>query len=442
MTSLRRLTSLVTAITFVLFSVSNVPFSFANDKTVSKDISWFDQYDLKDSYEITTEAQLIGLSSLVNEKQDDLWKPNRLETFEGKTFVLKNDIVLTQPWTPIGKDKYASFAGTFDGDGHTISGLDVRSQGDDSGLFGYLDGEIKDLIVEGSCISTGSNTGGLAGTLSSSGRIINCTSNVTVKGTDKCGGIVGNIEGGHVEGCINTGNIGGTHKIGGVAGENRGGSILDSGNEGTIRSTRRGFATYGTGGVAGRSVTSSAEIVSCYNHGEIFSNTEGSGGIVGYINATGSTVKNCYNTGTININLKSSDKEVTPTYAGGIVGIAGIKGVTVENCYNSGKIKDADVSGGIIGMYHNDTDHMITEGRIINNQYLSAEFKRGIGELTDPRDKTLDKAVKGVMSRRTYKLDGQMILDILTPRNIVNNAAISYMEAKDKILKIKEEAQQ
>ena len=84
------------------------------------DTSWFDYLDPKTQYTISTEAQLRGLASLVNEEQY-LWKPNRTESFEGVTFVLTRDITLTDAWTPIGIDNQITFAGVFDGKGHSIS---------------------------------------------------------------------------------------------------------------------------------------------------------------------------------------------------------------------------------------------------------------------------------------------------------------------------------
>ena len=63
--------------------------------SVQKDTSWFEYYDLKDTYEISSEEELLGFASLINENQTDSWKPNRIENFEGVTFVLTDDIKLT-----------------------------------------------------------------------------------------------------------------------------------------------------------------------------------------------------------------------------------------------------------------------------------------------------------------------------------------------------------
>lgn len=92
-------------------------------------------------YEISTAEQLAGLAQLVNGGTN----------FSGKTIKLTADIDLgDKEWTPIGNDENweLKFSGTFDGDGHTISGLNVL----DTlfpGLFGYVDGVVQNLIVKG-----------------------------------------------------------------------------------------------------------------------------------------------------------------------------------------------------------------------------------------------------------------------------------------------------
>ena len=462
----------------------------AKKSAVVKDTSWFDYENPQKSYKITTEAQLMGLASLVNEEQQDSWKPTRVENFQGVTFTLTKDIELTQEWTPIGINSAAYFAGSFDGNGHTISNLCIDNTAGNCGLFGYLTGEVRNLTVEGTITSLDGNCGGVAGQISESGRIINCTSDVKINAKHKTGGITGYNDGGMIEGCINKGTVSGTYKVGGIAGENWGGKITASGNHGKIKSSRRGVATYGTGGIAGRSVSAEAEISECYNIGEIVSNTEATGGVAGYMNAKGTTVKDCYNTGKIQISQESDSKNIVKTYAGGITGIAGVNGVVIRNCYNAGEIKGADVTGGIIGRYINATDKE-TEKYIRNNYYLNEYFNSGIGVVEDKNDPNLEDAASGVskgslsslssslsvsymkgsisygnggypalkwqepvteeekvylsgISKQTQKkLDeylvknagkvqyGQSVLDFFTPDNVTNDAMILYMEAQE-----------
>ena len=119
------------------------------------DTSWYNDKD-KD-FKISTAAQLAGLAKLVNDGTN----------FSGKTIVLTADIRLNEQdvptngnlWTPIGSDNKKPFQGTFDGDGHTISGLFINISNDYNkavnslyqGLFGYIanTSTIKNLIVKG-----------------------------------------------------------------------------------------------------------------------------------------------------------------------------------------------------------------------------------------------------------------------------------------------------
>lgn len=435
--------ALIFAVTLAMIWTTTAPVSLAG--TVVKDTTWFDPNNIQEHYDISTENQLLGLCSLVNEEQTDRWKPSRVEHFEGVTFTLTRDIKLTEPWVPIGIDNTAYFAGVFDGNGHTISGLDIITSYGGSGLFGYLSGEVRDLKVKGKNISYDSNSGGIAGTLSEKGKVIDCTNEVTVKGLDKCGGIVGNNEGGTIEGCTNIADISGTYKIGGIVGENRSGMITKSWNEGKIKSTRRGVATYGTGGIAGRSVSNDSEVTECSNTGEIHSNTEATGGVVGYMNGSGTVINKCSNTGTINIDIKSSDKEISPAYAGGIVGISGTNGIMIRNCYNIGMINNPDISGGIIGRYRNDAEYKRESDYISNNYYLSRAFSSGIGLADNIKDNDIDKATKGVsatkmnnISNSGSKVYGQVILDLMSLKELTSNAFELYMEAQDKIEELKE----
>ena len=139
------------------------------------------------SYNISTEEQLFGLASLVNEEQFDNWKPTRTENFKGVTFNLVKDIELTYYWTPIGTGDAVNFAGIFDGNGHTISGLDIDETSEYTGFFGYLTGQVCNLSIEGDIQSSGNNCGALAGQLAPGGKIVNCVTDVTISGKGQVG---------------------------------------------------------------------------------------------------------------------------------------------------------------------------------------------------------------------------------------------------------------
>ncbi len=195
----------------------------------------------------------------------------------GEHFKLTADINLegsdTSRWTPIGTESN-KFQGTFDGDGHKISGLYINTGENYQGLFGYIAeaGTVKNLGVEGS-VTAGDNSGGIAGQnkgtiiCSYNGANIICTSSAA-----SSGGIAGSNSG-KIENCYNSGSIGGTLYISISAG-----SIGDS--------------RY-IGGIAG---LNTAQIENCYNTSVITDHSSSfsySGAIAGQ-NGSAATVKNCY----------------------------------------------------------------------------------------------------------------------------------------------------
>ena len=97
------------------------------------------------------------------------------------------------------------------------------------------------------------------------------------------------------------------------------------------------------------------------------------------MNADGSTLTSSYSTGNITIKKIKREKALTKAWAGGVAGIAGSKGVIISNCYSAGAIKDADVSGGVIGRFLAD-ERDLTEENIQNNFYLNDNISVGIGD--------------------------------------------------------------
>ena len=165
----------------------------------------------EDPYLISNAAQLKWFRYIVNS--------------EGSTnvcAVLKNDINLeNEAWTPIGTDSSA-YTGTFDGGGHTISGLNVTGDFRYAGLFGAVTGgTIKNLTVAGSV--AGSSTaddsvaGGIAGKAIGS-TIEACANLCSVSANQYVGGIVGMIHNTTVRDCYNIGTISGTSNAGGIVG--------------------------------------------------------------------------------------------------------------------------------------------------------------------------------------------------------------------------------
>ena len=117
---------------------------------------------------------------------------------------LTADITLTDNWTPIGNDSNR-YTGTFDGEGHTISGLQISSTGNNIGLFGYVNGDtVKKLNLEIANIFGKFSVGGIAG-YNNEGTIQGCMVSGSVSGSDWVGGIVGR-NAGTVKGCCFAGS--------------------------------------------------------------------------------------------------------------------------------------------------------------------------------------------------------------------------------------------
>ena len=320
------------------------------EEFVRKDISWYDYENKKKTYHLRNESQLIGFASLVNERQTEIYKPERYEDFEGVTVILDADVKLTEKWIPVGNDEAVAFRGTFDGNNHTIRGFNIDTSGDYAGFFGYLPGTVKNLNLTGSVKTTGGRCGALAGYVAEEGEINKCTAHVKVSASAETGGICGYNDG-TVRNSVNYEKVKGDVKVGGICGENWG-RIIKCGNRGEIVSKNRGYATYGTGGVAGRSLSERALIDRCYNTGTIISRTEGTGGITGFANVSGSKILSCYNVGKINVKNDGILIGKVTGYAGGIAGIIPSGSVKIKSCYSACEINNTDVSGGIIGKYN------------------------------------------------------------------------------------------
>ena len=164
------------------------------------------------SYTVTSADGLMNIAELVNGGKSDI------------NITLDTDIDLTgKDWTPIGTDYDNSYKGTFDGGGHTITGLTVTTNDEYAGLFGYLNraGTVKNVVMEGVQITSnqiyGGSIGGVVG--SSWGTIENCSVSGSVSGTVYVGGVVGAQIGGSITGCSSSATVKGMVDVGGVAGQ-------------------------------------------------------------------------------------------------------------------------------------------------------------------------------------------------------------------------------
>ena len=231
-------------------------------------------------YQISTADQLKLFRDIVNGTGDQA--QNR-----GAYAVLTANIDLNnEPWTPIGNytgENQIYYEGTFDGGGHTISGLNVTGEFVYAGLFGTVkDGTIKSLTVAGKVSPSNSQciVGGIVG-YASNAVIKNCSNHCSVTGRT-------------------------TSIIGGIAGFNSSGAIIDCYNVGTISGINYAEAI---GGIVG---SNSGTISNCYNVGTV-SNDTSVGEIAGHNNGT---VENCYYLAGTNLNAvgqNNSNGNITKT---------------------------------------------------------------------------------------------------------------------------------
>ena len=240
------------------------------------------------SYTVTSADGLMNIAKLVNGGKTDI------------NITLTADIDLTgKNWTPIGTSFHNSYTGTFDGGGHTITGLTVTTNDEGVGLFGYLGkaGTVKNVVMEGVQITSnqiyGGKIGGVAGY--SDGTIENCSVSGSVSGTVYVGGVVGAQWEGSITGCSSSATVKGTVYVGGVTGQ----------------------------------TNSSATLTACYATGNVIieihpTNNISGGGLVGFNGGNG--VWACYATGNVTSTGSSTGKVH-------ISGFLGDNYTTVTACY-------------------------------------------------------------------------------------------------------------
>ena len=236
------------------------------------------------AYKISTEESLRAFAAAV--KADD---GNGTYAHAGVTLYLAGDIALTGTWTPVGSTAtYVGdfFAGTFDGCGHTISGLNVQGQG----LFAAINqAAIRNLNVSGTVNSTVSYVGGIVGKVQA-GTIENCSFSGSVSSSKSkayVGGIAGGLNSANVtiSGCANTADVTGGY-AGGILGYGKKTiAIRDCYNTGSITGSDK------AGGIVGQ--LQKGTIENCYSIGDIGGKASQKGGIFAFSNAT---VENCYYT--------------------------------------------------------------------------------------------------------------------------------------------------
>ena len=240
------------------------------------------------SYTVTSADGLMNIAKLVNGGKTDI------------NITLDKNIDLTgKDWTPIGTSVDNSYKGTFDGGGHTITGLTFTTNDKYAGLFGWLNkaGTVKNVVMEGVQITSnqiyGGSIGGVAGY--SWGTIENCSVSGSVSGTVYVGGVVGAQIDGSITGCSSSATVKGMVDVGGVAGQTNGGATLTAcyatGNVTLEIDPKKNIAG---GGLVGMNAGSS--LLACYATGNVTSTGSSTGyvHIGGFLGNNYTTVTACY----------------------------------------------------------------------------------------------------------------------------------------------------
>lgn len=241
------------------------------------------------SYTVTSADGLMNIAELVNGGKSDI------------NITLDTDIDLTgKDWTPIGTDYDNSYKGTFDGGGHTITGLTFTTNDEYAGLFGWLNraGTVKNVVMEGVQITSnqiyGGSIGGVVG--SSWGTIENCSVSGSVSGTVYVGGVVGVQIGGSITGCSSSATVKGMVDVGGVAGQTNSSATLTAcyatGNVTLEIAPKKNIAGGGLVGMNG----GSRGLLACYATGNVTSTGSSTGyvHIGGFLGDNYTTVTACY----------------------------------------------------------------------------------------------------------------------------------------------------
>ena len=244
-----------------------------------------------DPFQIETAAQLAHFAKTVNEGEAYLYK----------YIVLTADIDLAnKEWTPIGNHSNP-FKGNFNGDNHTVTGMQISGELDRVGLFGEctkhnVNSAIKNITVKDSVICGINFVGAIVG-YAEEINIENCRSiGNTINGKTDVGGICGKIGGysvGKVSQCYNSSKVTGRVRVGGIAG--MGGIAENCLNTGEIMIINKAYQSAG-GGIFGifDDTTASASITACVNLGKV-SGGESFGGIVGSTDSKSTGhISNCY----------------------------------------------------------------------------------------------------------------------------------------------------
>ena len=258
-------------------------YTYTVSLAAAKDLGYTIESD--GSYTVTSADGLMNVAELVNGGKTDI------------NITLDKNIDLTgKDWTPIGTNYDNSYKGTFDGGGHTITGLTVTTYDKYAGLFGWLNsaGTVKNVVMEGVQITNNHSSGFAGGVVGNSwGTIENCSVSGSVNGEVYVGGVVGKQTSGSMTGCSSSATVKGTVNVGGVAGESWGSmtACYATGNVIIEINPKKNIAG---GSLVG--MNAGISLLACYATGNVTSTGSSTGKvhIGGFLGNNYTTVTACY----------------------------------------------------------------------------------------------------------------------------------------------------
>ena len=319
---------------------------------------------------------------------------------QGKTVILQTDISLAEvDFQPI-----PTFAGIFDGNGHTISGLHIDDSVTPAGLFSYLQtgAVVKDLNVTG-CVAPsgdGEAAGGIVG--ENYGTLLNCSFSGTVSGTKNTGAVAGiNAVTGKIENCSSGGAVFGKSMTGGIAGYNMG--VIDGcGNHAYVNITSvdpsLDLDNYNLDFLAGITSITSLDTSTAASD---------TGGIAGY---SAGYILNCTNHSTIGYQHIGYN----------VGGIAGRSCGYILNCINTADIYGRKDIGGIAGQVEPYIAMNLTEDTLV-------KLQRQLDELNGMIDTALSDANAGIgtVTSRLSKIADYTDSAAAAANNITTTGSVS-----------------
>ena len=307
----------------------------------------------------------------------------RIDSYSrGRTFVLDNDIMLTESdFQPV-----PVFAGVFRGNGHRIGGVVITSCRQTSGFFRCVEqgGRVHDLVVGGSMHFTDDSgkCGGIAGV--NRGTITGCTYEGEIYAKNTAGGIAGeNADTGLIAACTSSGSITAEHFSGGIAGRNSG-NIINCTNQGGINTDALDI------NVNVYSFNTEEFSISSVQSAETIAAVSDIGGIAGFSDGM---ISGCDNTA--DVGYKHTGYNVG--------GICGRQTGYINACTNSGNVNGRKDIGGIVGQQEPFASLLFSEAK-------TRKLRGELGDLTDMIDEAIAHADRSTddMNEQTQRLTDKL----------------------------------